>query len=181
MATDSSRPSSTGEGTSAAKTAREVAHEAGSTAKQVGREAVDQARSTSDYVRGQAKTSVEEGKNQVAQQVGGIARAFHKSSEELRNDDLGRLAEQSEWLAGRVEELQSYLQERSASELLDDVRGVARKQPGWFLGGMFAAGLIAARFLHSSDDAANSRSHSGSSRYDSTLSDRYPAADTTRL
>jgi hypothetical protein len=179
MATDSDRPSATDGGTSAGDAAREVAQEAGSTAKELGRDAMDQARSTAGYVREQARTSVEQGKNQVAQQIGGLAKAFHRGSEELRHDEMGRLAEQSEWVAGRVEELQRYLQEHSATELLDDLRGVARSQPGWFLGGMFAAGLVTARFLHSSDSRSGQRSQyveRGSGPGQS-----YQARDTTRL
>jgi hypothetical protein len=179
MATDSNRPSATEGGTSAGEAAREVAHEAGSTAKELGREAMDQARSTAGYVREQARTSVEQGKSQVAQQIGGLAKAFHRGSEELRHDEMGRLAEQSEWLAGRVEELQRYLQERSATELLDDLRGVARSQPGWFVGGMFAAGLVTARFLHSGDSSGGRPSQDIDRGAGPGQS--YQASDTTRL
>ncbi|MEX2541389.1 MAG: hypothetical protein WD314_06250 [Trueperaceae bacterium] len=180
MATDSNRPSATSEGTSTGQAAKEVAHEAGSTAKELGREAMDQARSTAGYVREQARTSVEESKNQMAQQVGGLAKAFHRGSEELKNDQLGRLAEQSEWLAGRIEELERYLQERDTSELLDDIRGVARAQPGWFLGGLFAAGVMSARFLHSSESSASQRTRQGSS-YGGGMDQTSRATDTTRL
>jgi F0F1-type ATP synthase membrane subunit b/b' len=159
MATDSNRPSATSEGTSTGQSAKEVANEAGSTAKKLGQEAMHQAKSTGDYLREQARTSVEESKNQVAEQVGGLAKAFHKGSEELRNDELARLADQGEWLAGRVEELQQYLQERSASELLDDLRGIARTRPAVFLGGLFAAGLMTARFLHSSEHGGHGSGH----------------------
>jgi hypothetical protein len=179
MATDSDRPSVTDGGTSAGEAAREVAEEASSTAKEFGRQAMDQARSTAGYVREQARTSVEQGKNQVAQQIGGLAKAFHRGSEELRSDEMGRLADQSEWLAGRVEELQRYLQERDATELLDDLRGVARGQPAWFLGGMFAAGLMTARFLHSSDTAGRPRSQE--LERGSGPGQSYQARDTTRL
>lgn len=186
MATDSKKTSATGAGTDTAKsakeTAKDVAGEARNTAKELGHEAMDQARSTAGYVRDQARSSVEDGKSQVAHQVGGLAKAFHKSSEELRSEEMGRLADQSEWLAGRIEELQRYLQERSASELLDDLRGTARSQPGWFLGGMFAAGLLTARFLHSSDSGSGSRQRSQrSDAYTSTSADTYRTPDTTRL
>ncbi|HEX7004167.1 MAG TPA: hypothetical protein VF168_08260 [Trueperaceae bacterium] len=188
MATDSNKSTATG-GTSsggqgakdAKETAKQVAGEARSTAKELGREAMDQAKSTAGYVREQAKSSVEQGKSQVADQVGGLAKAFHKSSEELRNEEMGRLADQSEWLAGRIEELQNYLQNRSTTELLDDLRGAARSQPAWFLGGMFAAGLLAARFVHSSSAEDHSGRMSGSqTRYATTASESYRTADTTR-
>lgn len=180
MATDSKGPSAKSKGTSTGEAAREVAQEAGSTAKELGREALDQARSTAGYVRQQARTSIEESKNQMAEQVGGLAKAFHRGSEELRNDELGRLAEQSEWLAGRVEELQHYLQERDTSELLDDIRGVARRQPGWFLGGLFAAGMVTARFLHSSESSGSERNQPVSS-YGAGGEFAGHATDTTRL
>lgn len=151
MATDSNRPARTTEGGSASQSAKDVAQEAGKTAKELRRDAASQARSTSEYVREQARSSLDEGKGQVARQVGGLAEAFHKSSEELRSQELGRLADQSEWVAGRIEEMQSYLKERDPGEVLNDLRGVARRQPGWFLGGMFAAGLVASRFLQSGE------------------------------
>lgn len=181
MATDSNRPSATSESTSAGQTAKDVAHEAGNTVKEVGREAMDQARSTADYVREQASKSVAESKSQVAQQVGGIAKAFHRGSEELRNDELGRLADGGEWLASRVEELQHYLEERDTNELMDDLRAVARRQPGWFLGGMFAAGLVAGRFLHSSDSTSGARGQSSTGSYRTGMTQSYQAGDKTRL
>ena len=168
MAAESNRQTASS-GKSAQDAAREVAKEARDSAKEIGQEAASKARSTADHFREQARSSVEEGKTQVAHQVGGLAQALHKSSEELRNQELGRLAEQGDWLASRIEEFQDYLQNRPANEMLNDLRRVARQQPAWFLGGMFAAGLVAARFLQSGESSAhhdydnNHRTHFGPS------------------
>lgn len=172
---DSNRATGTQAGTPG-QSVKDVADEAKHTARDIGHEAADQAKSTVGYVREQARTSVEESKNQVAHQVEGLARALHRGSDELRNEEMGRLAEQTDWIAGRIEELQHYLEDRSTSELLQDVRGIARNQPGWFLGGMFALGLMTARFLRSSE------SHdSGYSSHYASASEPYRERDTTAL
>jgi hypothetical protein len=55
-----------------------------------------------------------------------------------------------EQAADQVERLSSYLQGNDLGRLVGDVERFARRQPAVFLGGMFLAGLIGARFLKSS-------------------------------
>lgn len=165
MATDTNRPKSDANAgdkqedaaTTAREAAREVAGEAKTTVQELGKEVADQARSTAGFVRDQTRSSLEEGKAQIAQQVSGVVRAFQKGSEELRNDNLGRLAEQGEWVAGRVEELQNYLRNTDIDDLMDDLRNTARRHPAMFIGGLFAAGLLVARLLASSEEHASMR------------------------
>src|SRR5690625_288222 len=164
MATDSSKQSASSGSTSAKDAAKEVVSEARGTAKELGREAMDEARSTLGYVQEQARISVDDGKDQVATQISGLAQAFRKSSDELRHQEMGRLADQSEWLAERIDGLHRYLADRDSTELLDDLRSVARRRPGLFLGGMAALGFAAARFLHSSDASSGSGYQSRSAR-----------------
>jgi hypothetical protein len=42
------------------------------------------------------------------------------------------------------------VREKDVNEMLRDVQQFARRQPALFIGGSFAAGLLAARFLRSS-------------------------------
>jgi len=67
-----------------------------------------------------------------------------------------------------LERFSNNVRGKDVNELLDGARDFARRQPALFVGGSFAVGLLAARFLKSSGQEA-ARSNSG--RSDSALSD----------
>lgn len=130
--------------------AKHAAGDAAESAKQVGRKAAHEAQNAVQAARDSARSSIDAGKHEVAQQVGHIARALRDTSETLRSDEFTTLADQGDLLAQRIEDAEHYLEERSLSELLEDVRAFARRRPAVFVGGMFALGLAAARFLQTS-------------------------------
>ncbi len=53
-------------------------------------------------------------------------------------------------LADKVEGFSSYLDDRNLKEMMGDVEDFAHRNPALFLGGAFALGIVAARFLKSS-------------------------------
>ena len=54
--------------------------------------------------------------------------------------------------------MSGYLEGKGLRDVLDDVSGFAKRQPGLFVGGALVAGLVAARFLRSSGHGGNSSS-----------------------
>lgn len=131
--------------------AEEVAQDARRRGEEVVGKAAHEAQRLAGRFREQAGGALGEGKTQLASQIGGVARALKASSEQLRKDDLGSLADLSDGLAGQVEAVQHYLGERSGEALLGDLRIFARRR-GLFVGSLLAAGLLAARFAQSSAD-----------------------------
>lgn len=126
----------------------------GAQAKQQARDlkekVTEQARSALGQVRETANSTLADGKSQVANQVGTVSRAFHATSEHLRNEDQPELARLTETVAESIDRVSSYLTERDPGDLADDLEQFARRQPAMFLAGAFAVGVLAARFLKSS-------------------------------
>jgi hypothetical protein len=66
------------------------------------------------------------------------------------------MAEYAEKASDQVERFSGYLRETDVDEIIDEVRGVARRRPALFLGGAAALGFLATRFLKSSSQRAGS-------------------------
>ena len=106
------------------------------------------AREKADALKREAEGKAEQSKAEVAGRAFTIASAIRTAGRELdaQGEPLGAYAE----MAGdKVAELSRYLEDRSAGELIADVESMARRQPWIFVGGAFALGLVAGRFIKS--------------------------------
>lgn len=88
-------------------------------------------------------------------QLGSVAHAFRQTGQELRERDQAGIAGYLDRATGQVERLADFLRNRDARELVGEAERFARREPTLFLGGMFAAGLLAARFLKSSGQVSH--------------------------
>ncbi len=127
----------------------------GSSAKEQIRQArdkvVDQAKSTLRDARERAGSKFGEGRIQAAEQVRGIGGAFHRTSEQLRNEDQARFADIADNVGRQVDRVADYLRESDGRTIARDIESLARRQPALVFAGAFAIGLVAARFLKSSE------------------------------
>jgi hypothetical protein len=119
--------------------------------RQVKDQVVDQTRSSLRQARDRAASSLTESRFHAADQIGGMATAFRRTSEHLRQEDQGRAAEFAESLAEQVERASGYLRDRDLGAIRQDIEGLARRQPALVLGIGFAIGLLGARFFKSSE------------------------------
>jgi hypothetical protein len=119
--------------------------------REVKNQVVDQTKSSLRQARDRAASSLTESRFQAADQIGGMATAFRRTAEHLRQEDQGRLADFAESLAEQVERASSYLRDRDFGAIRQDLEGLARRQPGLVLGVGFALGLLGARFFKSSE------------------------------
>ncbi|MGL4608394.1 MAG: hypothetical protein ACRCYY_01735 [Trueperaceae bacterium] len=110
----------------------------------------DQVTSVSQNVKERTQAVVEEGKGKVTSSLDAVASTLGKAKEELNSSDLKQLAPYGERLEDWTRGLSDYLKTAKAGDLVRDAEQLARRQPALFLGGAFALGLIAARFLKSS-------------------------------
>ncbi len=125
---------------------REVVADARRRGQEVADKTVHEAGQVASRVRDRASSALGEGKTQLAEQIGGVARALRASSEQFRGDELGGLANLSDSLAGQVEATQHYLRDASSDALISDVQAFARRRRGLFIGSLLFAGLVTAHF-----------------------------------
>ena len=121
------------------------------------RDTVEQAKEKAVHLAGDAREQVtqrvesglDRGKARAADTLGGVAQTLLQSSQQLRQQQP-QLGDYAERAAREMQRFSDYLQRTDVHELVDRAEDVARRQPALFLGGMFALGVVGARFLRSS-------------------------------
>lgn len=116
-------------------------------------------------------------KDRATDGLGAIVHAVRQTGERLRGDQQDTMARYVEQAASQLERLSTGLREKDVNELLQDAQRLARRQPALFIGGSFAVGLLAARFLKSSQ-AHDADAYS--SEWNVPESDSYSDAGTRR-
>lgn len=111
---------------------------------------VEEARGSIRRARESAVSSLTDSRRQAADQVGGVASALRRTSEHLRSDEHGSIANLAESLSDQAERVSSYIRDSDLAKMRQDVERLARERPGAVLGATFVIGLLAARFLRSS-------------------------------
>jgi hypothetical protein len=116
-------------------------------------QAVDQAQQMAGQVADQAKqqatSQLDSRKNQAVDSLGTVAQALRQTSQHLRQNDQGTIAQYTDKAAERVEQFTGQLRGKDVQTMVRDVERYARQQPAVFLGGAFVLGLLGARFLKS--------------------------------
>lgn len=112
---------------------------------------VDQAKSTLRDARDRAGSSLSEGRRQAAEQIGGIGGAFHRTSEQLRGEDQARFADVADSVGRQIDRMADYLRDSDGRTIARDAENLARRQPALVFAGAFVLGIVAARFLKSSE------------------------------
>lgn len=97
-----------------------------------------------------AESFADSRKNQAAQSLNTVAQTLRKSGEDLSKNGEKTAGTVLDKVAGGTESVATYLQNESVSQMVGDVENFARSNTWAFLGGAFALGLAAARFLKSS-------------------------------
>ncbi len=135
-------------------------------AKETAKGLIDQAKSTAGQAYGvaaeKATTKIEEKKTDLASGLTSVADTIRQVSSTLRETDeqtgvTDTAAKYSDSLAGQIEQISNYFERSDVREMVGDVERFARKNPAVFIGGAFAVGLLAARFLKSSGSGKSSQ------------------------
>jgi len=102
-----------------------------------------------NQARGQVPEQLESQKQRATGALSGLAQALRQTGQQLQQDQapFGQYAESA---ADAVERFSGYLSERDIPQMIGSVESFARSRPTMFLGGAFALGMLAARFLKSS-------------------------------
>ncbi len=110
----------------------------------------EQVREVVNDVQDQAQDMLTSRKEQAVSGLGNIAQAFRQTEDQLRGQEQTAAANAINTVANQMERFSSYLSNKEVTDLLDEAEGLARRNPELFLGGAFALGLLASRFLKSS-------------------------------
>jgi len=100
-----------------------------------------------EQVAGQATGRLEEQKTAASDGLSSVAHAFRQTGEQLRGQEQEGVAQYIDQAAERIEQFSHYLGQRDMRGLARDAEQFARREPALFLGGAFAGGMLAARFL----------------------------------
>lgn len=100
---------------------------------------------------GHGESIFNEQKGRLAVIVNEYGEATKAASEKLHQEGHDALASRADEMASRLERASTYLREAKLSEIYEDAQQFTRRRPEIVFGMMFAAGLVAARFLKASD------------------------------
>ncbi|HET9858744.1 MAG TPA: hypothetical protein VFQ19_03095 [Nocardioidaceae bacterium] len=166
-----SPPPSTG--SEAGSDRKEQAKQAAGTAADETRRVADVAKNEAQNVAGEAKAQahhlLDEARTQVDEQsrtqrdrLVNTLRTFSDDLEQMASQGgrSGMATDVARQVAGKTRDLSSHLDGREPSDLLDDVRGFARRKPGMFLLGAVAAGVAAGRLTRGARDAQSNNGQS---------------------
>jgi hypothetical protein len=103
-----------------------------------------------DQLRNQATDRLADQKDRAVASLSTVVEAVRQAGRQLaeKNSTVATIAETT---ATHLERWSSTLKQREVPQLFDDLKQYARRRPGVFLGVSAAAGLLAVRFLKSSD------------------------------
>lgn len=158
---------------SAKERAQDAAGTAAEEGKHVAGTAAEEARNVAAEAAGQARSVLNDALGQVSEQsraqqerLAGTLQTFGDDLEQMAGQGSPGLATDiAREVATRARGFASQLQDREPSQLLEDVRGFARRRPGAFLLGALTAGVVAGRLARGTADgiaAATGPSGSGS-------------------
>lgn len=161
----------------ATEEARHVKDTAADAASQVAGTAKEQAQQLTDEVKTQAASLMGETRTQLADQVGSqrdrAVGGLRSLAEELgsmadaQEDSSGvatRLAQEGSQLTHKAAD---YIERHEPSEIVDELRNIARRRPGVFLAGATIAGAAVGRLTRGAVSARSSDDDSSGSTYPS--------------
>lgn len=119
-------------------------------------------------VKERATAQLSTQKDRATDGLGSIAQAVRQTTDRLREDQQDMVAQYVEKAADQIERLSTSLRDKDVNEIVQDVQRFARRQPALFIGGSFAVGLLAARFLKSSSEARSADEYRASATPDYT-------------
>jgi hypothetical protein len=120
----------------------------------------DSARGLTNRLRQDGRHQIENRKRVAADQIDELAHALGRAGEQL-DQSQPTLAAYANQIAAGVSNLATRVRDGSLEELVADARRAARRHPGLFLLGGFAAGVALARFLKASDHSGDEADFSG--------------------
>ena len=132
------------------------------TIKQTGTEIIGQVREKATGVLDEQKANITSGLTSVADSLRQVGDNLRGADEQ---NAVGKFtAQYGDEIARRIESVSDYLDNADLKDITRDVERLARRQPALFVGGAFVLGLLAVRFLKSSNPKQISKNRGRSSQ-----------------
>ncbi|UGB36813.1 hypothetical protein [Frateuria soli] len=110
----------------------------------------DGAEDMAGRVRTEGQEQVQHYLDAAADKVDTLAATVRAAAAEMRDDDVAHLSRHVSDMAGSLGRMADGLREKSADEILHDVRRIARENPTLFIAGSIAIGFGLSRFARAS-------------------------------
>jgi hypothetical protein len=127
--------------------------------KETVREAKDKFKAKTKEMATQARERgeeyVRENKERAAERIGSVGKSIRQTADRLEEEKDPNIAHYTRLVADKLEGAANYIRQRDLGQLKRDGEDLARQHPAVFFGGMFVAGLAAARFLKASAEREN--------------------------
>lgn len=115
------------------------------------------------------KRKVEEQKTRGIKELSGMVEAIRHAGHHLRGRQKDAIAHYTDRAADNIDRAIQYVELRDVSDLLKEAQSLARRHPEAFWGGAFLLGLVAARFLKSSNEPERRESVSARKKERATI------------
>jgi len=133
-------------------------------ASQVADQVKESASDVTEQAKQTAAAQVAIRKDQAAQGLSAVSSSMRQMSDNLRqNEQTSGYAQYVDQAAEQVNRFSGYLQTSEPRQIMYDAENWARRNPALVLGGAFALGLLASRFLKSGMSGQNQSSRSWNS------------------
>jgi hypothetical protein len=106
-------------------------------------------------VRQRATAQLDTQKGRATDGLSALSQAARQTTQQLRSTQHETIADYIDRAAQQLDRFTERIRNKDVDELLRDAQQLARRQPALFIGGSFVAGLLAARFLKSSQQDGN--------------------------
>lgn len=163
MATARQQKGTSSDTANATPSAEEVVNEVKTSAGEAFDQAKEKVGQVADQAQKTAKSQLANRKDQVVDGIDSVVAALRLTGEQLEGQDAGPVGSYVSKAANALGNISQHVRDRNVDQLLHEVEGFARREPAIALGAAFAIGVIAARFLKSS----NQRRYNPSGQYDS--------------
>ncbi|MGN2248056.1 hypothetical protein ACFWZ3_15350 [Frateuria sp. GZRR35] len=117
----------------------------------------DGAEDMAEKVRTEGQEQVQHYRNAAADKVDTLADSVKAAAAQMSDDDVAHLSQHVSDMAGSLGRMADGLREKSADEILHDVRRIARENPTLFIAGSIAIGFGLTRFARASASNATDR------------------------
>lgn len=99
--------------------------------------------------QGQARSAFAEQRDEIAEELGSMARILRNSAQQLQQQDQKLTSGYIDSVVGKIEHASDYLREKDMRQFIADIEYFARRRPGLFLAGSFALGFFSMKLLKS--------------------------------
>ena len=110
-------------------------------------------------VQAQQQTSsmLQTQKSNATETLGAVSQALRQTAQSLEQQNQAPIGQYANTAADQIDRVSGYLESKSIEDLVGEAEMFARRSPAVFLGGAFALGLFAARFLKRSSPGGSSQ------------------------